>query len=333
MKKPILILVGLAALISLGFSSRWLPILTEWLVPSRAAGFLGYVEAETVLVAPPSAGRLIARPVTRGGTVAAGDALFTIDTAGTQAEIAAAEAALAAAKAKLRDLSEGKREAEIEVIRAQRREAEASLKNAEQELKRARELTRKGTSPQARLDLALSQVDQLTARVAQLKAQEEVAHLGGRQEEIAGAEAQVRQAEATLAETKVRLENLAPAAPVAARVENTFFEVGEWVPAGQPVVSLLPDNGIKLRFFVDEPDLAKIVIGATVAFTCDGCADAKVATVTYVSPRAEYTPPVIYSESARSKLVFMVEAVPSPPVTGLHAGLPVTVTLGTEGGT
>ena len=60
-------------------------------------------------------------------------------------------------------------------------------------------------------------------------------------------------------------------------------------------------------------------------FTCDGCPPDLAATITYVSPRAEYTPPVIYSQSARAKLVFLIEARPDSDAAALPPGLPVTV--------
>ena len=67
---------------------------------------------------------------------------------------------------------------------------------------------------------------------------------------------------------------------------------------------------MKLRFFVPEEEITRAQSGRTVTFTCDGCPKDLKATITYVSPRAEFTPPVIYSQSARSKLVFMIEARP-----------------------
>ncbi|MCA0249530.1 MAG: HlyD family efflux transporter periplasmic adaptor subunit [Proteobacteria bacterium] len=116
-----------------------------------------------------------------------------------------------------------------------------------------------------------------------------------------------------------------PVAPEDALVENTFFNVGEWVPAGSPVVSLLPDFRVKLRFFVPEEDVARARPGNEVSFTCDSCPSGLKATITYVSPRAEYTPPVIYSQSARTKLVFLVEARPTKLRVPLQPGLPVAV--------
>ena len=97
------------------------------------------------------------------------------------------------------------------------------------------------------------------------------------------------------------------------------------MPAGSPVVSLLPDFRVKLRFFVPEEEVARARTGREVSFTCDSCPAGLKATISYVSPRAEYTPPVLYSQSARTKLVFLVEAQPLATGTPLPPGLPVSV--------
>jgi HlyD family secretion protein len=89
-------------------------------------------------------------------------------------------------------------------------------------------------------------------------------------------------------------------------------------------VSLLPQEAVKLRFFVPEPVVALAQPGTTVTFTCDGCGEARQAVITSVASVPEYTPPVIYSQEARSKLVFRVEARPASP-SGLLPGLPVAV--------
>ena len=128
-----------------------------------------------------------------------------------------------------------------------------------------------------------------------------------------------------LEQAKSRLGDLAPTAPFDALIENTFFDAGEWVSAGQPVVSLLSPDKLKLRFFVPEEDVALARNGATVTFTCDACRGSQAALVTYVAPRAEFTPPVIYSENARRKLVFLVEARPQHADQGLRSGMPVEV--------
>ena len=80
--------------------------------------------------------------------------------------------------------------------------------------------------------------------------------------------------------------------------------------ANQPILALLPDDRIKLRFFVPEKAISAYGPGRTVRFACDGCAAGLTAQITYVSPRPEFTPPVIYSREARQRLVFLVEARP-----------------------
>jgi HlyD family secretion protein len=93
-------------------------------------------------------------------------------------------------------------------------------------------------------------------------------------------------------------------------VADTFFRVGEWVNAGQPVVALLPPSGLRARFFVPEAELGALKIGQAVALRCDGCGEPINARIDFIATRAEYTPPVIYSNAQRARLVFMVEARP-----------------------
>jgi HlyD family secretion protein len=296
--------------------------------------YLGYVEGETSLIAPPVAGQLLERAVDRGGHVKKGDRLFVIDPTVAKAEVARAEAALAEARARHENLLTGKRPEEQDVVRAQRREVEASLAMAETELKRQSELLPRGFTTRQAYDQAESQVRQLRARLASLAAQERAGDLAARQAEIAAAAALIVQNQANLEQARKRLADLMPAAPDDALVENTFFNVGEWVPAGTPVVSLLPASRVKLRFFVPEEDVARARIGRKVSFTCDGCPPDMKASIIYVSPRAEFTPPVIYSQSARTKLVFLIEARPDkvPDDIALAPGLPVSVAPFAEGG-
>ena len=103
-----------------------------------------------------------------------------------------------------------------------------------------------------------------------------------------------------------------------------MYRTGEWVAAGAPVVALLPPAALKVRFFVAEPNLLQAVVGREVALGCDGCAAGLRARISFVSPQAEFTPPVIYSNDSRSKLVFMAEAEPETPAV-LKPGQPVDV--------
>jgi HlyD family secretion protein len=276
-------------------------------------------------VAPPISGRLVARLVERGGRVDKGDRLYIIDTTQAEAEVARATAMLAEFQARHDNMMTGKRTDEMDVIRAQHSEVDASLALAEADLKREADLVKRGVTSRQAYDQAVAQVVERRARAASLAARERVGGLAARDGEIAAAAAMIEQSQANLARARNRLFDLMPVALEEALVENTFFNVGEWVSAGSPVVSLLPEHNVKLRFFVHEEDVARARPGRQVRFSCDGCPAGLTAAISYVAPRAEYTPPIIYSQNARAKLVFMVEARPDPTQSPLPAGLPVSV--------
>lgn len=319
LKKLIPFIILLIAAAAFYFRDLWLP------APAGQANYLGYVEGETVMIAAPQAGRVTTRPAIKGVAIKKGETVFSLDPGVAAAERARAEAAVQTAQAQLDNLLTGKRDPELDQIRAQRREAEASLALAKAELLRTLSLTTTGTGSRTSLDQAQSTVSQYEARIAQFQAAEAAAKLAARRPEIEAARSKVKEAEASAEQAQAKLAELSPASPVDALVENTFFDVGEWVGAGQPVVSLLPPNAVTLRYFVPEAALAKAQPGTSIHFTCDGCGPEMAATITHVETSPEFTPPVIYSQGARAKLVFLVEARPDSIDPLLRPGLPIEV--------
>jgi len=289
----------------------------------------GYVEGEFVYVASPLPGQLEALYVQRGAQAKAGDPLFALDST---AEIAArneAERRLAQGRATLEDAKKGRRPSEIEALEAQLKQARAALEYSELEFQRQEKLVRSDSVAMQAFDRARSARDQDRQRVAQLEADLETARLGSRSDQIEAAEANVRALEAALARAEWELSQKRQNAPQAALVFDTLYRQGEWVAAGRPVVALLPPQNIKVRAFVPENRVALIHPGDTVHVTVDGLPEPLIGKVSYISPRAEFTPPVIYSQESRSKLVFMIEAVFDPKTAvSLHPGQPVDVQFG-----
>ena len=136
----------------------------------------------------------------------------------------------------------------------------------------------------------------------------------------------MRTSEARLNSSQTRLARRKVTSPGTGVVQQIYFRQGEMVPAGRPVLALLPPENIKLRFFLPESMVPKIAIGDTVGVSCDGCPADLTARVSFIAQTAEFTPPVIYSLEERSKLVFLVEARPEKP-TALRVGQPLSVSL------
>jgi HlyD family secretion protein len=175
-------------------------------------------------------------------------------------------------------------------------------------------------------DVAVAQATVTNARQAFDRAAALVKSLAGTQRALDEAEAALRTAEARLNSAQTRLTRRKSFSPVAGTIQQIYYRPGELVPAGRPVVALLPPGNIKVRFFVPEAELPRISLGENVKITCDGCRGEIAARVTFISRSSEFTPPVIYSQEERSKLVFMIEARTDTPET-LRVGQPVTVTL------
>lgn len=288
----------------------------------------GYAEAEYVRVAAPVGGTLASLSVARGDTVEAGAPLFVLEQDSERAAREEAQAKLAAAQAQLDDLRKGRRPPEIAAIRAQYAQAEAAAALSQANLKRQEELVAQRFVSPAALDAARSTAQRDRAQLSEIAAQLDVARLAARPDAVRAAQQNVAAAREALAQLQWRVDQKSQRAPVDALVQDTVFRPGEWVAAGAPVVSLLPPANLKLRFFVAEHQLGRVAVGQRVSASCDGCAAPIAATISYIAPQAEYTPPVIYSRENRAKLVFMVEARPAPEdALKLHPGQPVDVRL------
>lgn len=176
--------------------------------------------------------------------------------------------------------------------RADLNQSSASLANAQQTFDRAQALSKTGSGTQANYDAAMSAL---------------------------------RIAEARVNTSQTRLARRSASAPVAGTVHQIYFREGEMVPMQRPVLSILPPGNMKVRFFVPETELAKLVVGQDVRVACDGCPGDLTAKIYYIATTAEYTPPVIYSQEERHKLVYLVQARPNKPDL-LRVGQPVSIT-------
>ena len=148
----------------------------------------------------------------------------------------------------------------------------------------------------------------------------------GTQKDFDAAEMVLRDAKARLNSAQTRLSRRSVFSSVGGTVQQIYYRPGEIVPADRPVLSVLPPGNVKVRFYVPQAVLPSISYGDEVRVTCDGCAPALTAHVSFIARQSEYTPPVIYSLEERAKLVFLIEALPDKP-SDFRVGQPVDVVL------
>jgi HlyD family secretion protein len=235
---------------------------------------------------------------------------------------------LRSSESRLSDLETGKRPAEVDVTRAQLAQGIADKKQADQILASDETQFKAGGIAQTELINAQAAVETSAAKVRELEADLAVDALPAREDQIKAQTNQVAADRASLADAEWHLKQKQIASPRGGLVFDTLYRQGEWVAAGNPVVQLLPPENLEIRFFVPETVVGELRVGGNVRVACDGCANAVAATISFVSPQSEYTPPVIYSNENRSKLVYMVIAnPPAQTATTLHPGQPVEVTV------
>jgi HlyD family secretion protein len=287
----------------------------------------GYAEADFVKVGPTQEGLLTEVNVARGDLVAAGAPLFVQDDTADHAARDQAARQLRQAQEQLANLESAGKPTEIEQAQANLADARSTLDRTKTDLDRGEGLLHTGSITTQVLDQRRADFRSATARVAALEAALAQARAPmGRDREIKAQQAAVEAAHAALQMVEWRLSQRRVLAPVAARVADVLARPGETMAAGAPVVSLLPPGNIFVRFFVPETDLATLHRGDQVAIVCDSCPPALSGTISFIAPQAEYTPPVIFSESSRAKLVYMIEARPPPERAALlNPGQPVAV--------
>jgi HlyD family secretion protein len=287
----------------------------------------GYVEGEYVYISSSQSGRLDHLSVIRGQHVTVGAPLFSLESANELAAQQQAQNQLSASKAQLADIQSGKRPQEIAITRAQLEQAQIADR-AKIQLKQFESIYQSGGISKLQLDDARAAGKTTAAQVEQLQSQLNVDQLASRTEQIHAQQAQMAASKSALDQANWKLNQKTVSTTRAGLIFDTLYREGEWVTAGNPLVQLLPPENMKVRFFVPEPVLGQLKLNQKVILHCDGCTADLPAHITYISTQAEYTPPIIYSNETRAKLVYMIEAHPNlADAPKLHPGQPIEVRM------
>ncbi|SEK84289.1 HlyD family secretion protein [Kosakonia sacchari] len=289
----------------------------------------GYIEADYVHYASSTSGILQTVAVTKGQQVEASALLFSLDNAKERQDYQQALSQLASENALLKDMQSGLRDAEIDVLHSQLNQAAAALSLAQSKARREQLQYQRKAIAEFEYEKAVSDLQQKKSAVDEIKKRIAANALPARQDRYDAQAARVAMAQASLEKNRWILSNTQRTALTRGRVADIYYRPGEWVPAGNPVIALLPPGNIKVRFFISVAQLAHIKYGQRIEII-NANVPTFAARVIYISPAAEYTPPIIYSNERREKMTFLVEAQPEDSqfaAEKLPPGLPVEVKL------
>jgi HlyD family secretion protein len=301
--------------------------------PLRASG---YVEATEVRIAAEVGGRILALLVNEGDRVSAGTPIARLDTADTEIALRRAQAERDQAAAQLRLLQAGARPEDVRQARAQAQSADAEVRAAESELesatadlRRFEALLTANAGSRKQRDDAATRRDVAAARVKAAQdraraADEAVARLraGSRPEEIAAARARVSAVDAQIAALQKSIADAEVRSPVAGVVTSRIARAGELVPPGTPIVVVTDLDTAWANVYVDEPVVPTLKLGQPVAIVTDAGQRLQ-GTITFISPKAEFTPRNVQTAEERSKLVYRIKVTADNREGILKAGMPV----------
>lgn len=287
--------------------------------------YQGYVEGENLFLASPYSGVLVKKLVNRGQSVKKGDLLFQLEDNPEALIIQQTEAELLQAKRIYKDLENPRRLPEVEAIKAQIEQTNTQIRLAELRVKRTKQLYTKNALDKDSADAAQSRYEELQHIKTQYQANLKLAMQGSREEQLNAQQAQIDALIAKLNQAKWQLEQKKLYAPADGVIFDTYFLRGEFVPNQQAVAALLIPDNLRIEFFVPAKALSGLHVGQKLLFSCDGCGKENHAQINYISPDAEYIPPLVYSDSNSDHLVFRVKAKIEHP-SQYKPGQPVVVT-------
>ena len=305
--------------------------------PPRASG---YVEATEVRVAAEVGGRLIEVAADEGRKVNAGDVLARLDTADLDIARRRAAADRDAALAQLRLARAGARAEDVRQARAQAESARADIVAAQAEaraaaddLQRFEALLAANAGSRKQRDDAAARAAVSEARVAAASeraraADEGVARLraGSRPEEIATADARVQSLEAQIAALDKSIGDAVVKAPLAGTITSKLVDPGEMIAPRAPIAIISDLDHAWANIYVDEPLVAHLKLGGGATILTDG-GHRVPGTITYISPRAEFTPRNVQTAEERSKLVYRIKVTVDNREGILKPGMPVEATI------
>jgi HlyD family secretion protein len=290
--------------------------------------YSGYAEGEYVNISSTQSGKLDKLFVTRGDKVSINSNLFTLECESEALALKQVASDLAAAEATLKDYQKGSRPEELKVIEAQLAQATANANNADKQWNRNKTLYPANAVSKTQLDDSEALAKSTEAKVKEIQDTLKVANLSKRLDQIAAQNERVEQLRSALKQAQWKVDEKGVKSRYNALVFDTLYREGEFVPMGGIIIRLLPPENIKIRFFVPQSVAESLQIGNSVSIIERSDGKKIAAHVTYISPEAEFTPPIIYSNESKNKLTYMIEAYPQKGDSPLlHPGQPVEVTL------
>ena len=272
--------------------------------------FTGYSYGDFIYLSHSTAEKIEQVYVKKGDLIKRGQELVKMESFTAENALSLAEKKLQIEHASLKNLQSGERPEELNVVRAQLDRARSAARLAKSQLVKYQPLFASNVITRLEWEKIQDDYEQKNAQVKELIHQIKAKQLPARQEQITSQASLVDFSRLEQDKALWDLQQIVITAPQDAQVYDIIYRAGERPTAGSPIITLLPPDNIKVRFFIPEKQLSNMHVGMKVQILFDECKEPVMGAINYISPQVEYTPPVIYSTERREKLIYMAEAKP-----------------------
>lgn len=291
-----------------------------------AGDFTGYVEANYYYISAPTAGWITALLVKEGEALTIDATVAQLDRDYQELSLEQAKLKQNIASAEYDNITKGARPEELSAQQKLLEQKQIAEHYAINESKRIETLHANNLASAAEAEKAKAVRDELTAAVASLKESIKVMTLGARPDILESKQTALQAAHVDVGKAYWALTQRTIPAKQAGVVEQVFMREGEYVQAGQPIVSVFIPESKKVRFYVEQSRLSELRVGQLVDVFVDGQSKVFTAKIRFIAKQPEFTPPVLYNKGSRDSLVFMVEANFTADTT-INVGQPVDIQL------
>lgn len=265
--------------------------------------YTGVVEGTTVQIPALTGGQIVELLVDTGEGVQAGEKIARVDTL----ELFYRKQELQAA---MEELAVQKQIAETNLNRT-----ENDLDYIRQKYERFKELLQQESVSQQRVDDLANRLQ--SAESAFRAAQQQLRNLNARRLQL---NAQFKSLRKKISDATIR-------SPITGIISETYYEAGEAIAPANPIAEVIRLDEVWVKIYVSETLLPHINVGQPAQVIPDGTKERLTAKVSWISPKAEFTPKTILTKETRTSLVYAVKITIPNPERILKQGMPVEIRI------
>jgi HlyD family secretion protein len=265
--------------------------------------YTGVLEGTVVKVPALTGGKILSLLTEDGQNVTKGQALAVIDTTDLMLQ-------RLQVSAQLEEL-----EIQNEIARTQLSKSEKDLNYIREKYDRISRLYRENSVPRQNLDDIENQLQQVTS--LETTARQQILSLVARKKQL---NIQHRQIDKKIADAKI-------SAPLSGIVSSTYFEESEAIQPGGALLEITSIHTMETKIYINEKMLSQVRHGQHVKISVDGIDSTWGGKISWISPKAEFTPKTILTPETRTSLVYAVKIALENRDQILKHGMPVVINL------